>query len=65
MGDWRVPTCDQSGHAVEVRAVFPAIRTPTLVLQHADDVFIPPVMGKNVADDIDGAKYQRTTDTPP
>jgi class 3 adenylate cyclase/pimeloyl-ACP methyl ester carboxylesterase len=42
---------------LNVRAVFPTIRTPTLVLQHADDVFIPPEWGKSVADHIPGAKY--------
>jgi class 3 adenylate cyclase len=42
---------------LNVRAVFPTIRAPTLVLQHADNVFIPPVMGKDVADLIEGAKY--------
>lgn len=30
---------------------------PTLVVQHADDQFIPPAYGKNVADHISGAKY--------
>ena len=28
---------------VDVRAVLPTIRVPTLVVQHADDPFIPPV----------------------
>jgi class 3 adenylate cyclase len=42
---------------LNVRGVFPAIRTPTLVLQHADDVFIPPAWGKDTADLIPGAKY--------
>jgi class 3 adenylate cyclase len=41
----------------DVRAVLPSIRVPTLVLHHADDQFIPPVMGKYIADHISGAKY--------
>jgi class 3 adenylate cyclase len=42
---------------LNVRAVFPAIRVPTLIVQHADDPFIPPEWGKYVADHIPGAKY--------
>src|SRR6516164_3883479 len=42
---------------VDVRAVLPTIRVPTLVVQHADDPFITPAMGKEVADRIPGAKY--------
>ena len=42
---------------VDVRAVLPSIRVPTLVLQHADDLMIPPAWGKYVADHIPGAKY--------
>ena len=42
---------------VDVRAVLPTIRVPTLVLHHADDPFIPPEWGKYVADHISGAKY--------
>jgi class 3 adenylate cyclase len=42
---------------VDVRAVLPTIRVPTLVIHHADDPFITPVMGKYVADHIPGAKY--------
>ena len=42
---------------LDVRAVLPSIRVPTLVLQHADDQFIQPVMGKYIADHISGAKY--------
>ena len=42
---------------VDVRAVLPTIRVPTLVLQHADDLYIPPEMGKYVAEHISGAKY--------
>ena len=42
---------------MDVRAVLPTIRVPTLVLHHTDDPFIPPAMGKYVADHIPGAKY--------
>jgi class 3 adenylate cyclase len=42
---------------LNVRAVFPAIRVPTLVVQHANDPFIPPEWGKDVAYHIPGAKY--------
>ena len=40
-----------------VRAVLPTVRVPTLVVQHADDPFITPAMGKEVADHIPDAKY--------
>ncbi len=42
---------------VDVRAVLPTVRVPTLVVQHADDLIIPPAMGKYIADHIPGAKY--------
>jgi class 3 adenylate cyclase len=42
---------------LNVRAVLPTIRVPTLVLQHTGDQFIPPTQGKFVADHIPGAKY--------
>ena len=42
---------------LDVRAVLPTVRVPTLVVQHADDPFIPPAKGKYVADHIPGAKY--------
>jgi class 3 adenylate cyclase len=42
---------------VDVRAVLPTIRVPTLVVQHADDPWILPAWGKYVADHISGAKY--------
>jgi class 3 adenylate cyclase/pimeloyl-ACP methyl ester carboxylesterase len=42
---------------VDVRAVLPTVRVPTLVVQHADNPFIPPEWGKYVADHIRGAKY--------
>ncbi|WP_036360231.1 adenylate/guanylate cyclase domain-containing protein [Mycobacterium asiaticum] len=42
---------------VDVRAVLPTIRVPTLVLQHGDDEMVPPAWGKYVADHIPDAKY--------
>ncbi|RDH75685.1 hydrolase [Mycolicibacterium moriokaense] len=42
---------------VNVRAVLPSLRVPTLVLQHADDPIIVPAQGRDVADNIPGAKY--------
>jgi class 3 adenylate cyclase len=42
---------------LDVRAVLPAIRVPTLVIQHAADVVFLPEWGKDVADRISGAKY--------
>ena len=42
---------------MDVRALLPAIRVPTLVVQHADDPVILPEYGKYVANHIPGAKY--------
>jgi TAP-like protein len=42
---------------MDVRALLPTIRVPTLVLHHTDDPVIPPEWGKDVADRIPGAKY--------
>ena len=42
---------------LDVRAVLPTIRVPTLVLQHTDGPIIPPAKGKYIADHIPGAKY--------
>jgi class 3 adenylate cyclase len=42
---------------MDVRALLPAIRVPTLVLHHADNPFIPPEGGKYIANHISGAKY--------
>jgi class 3 adenylate cyclase len=42
---------------MDVRAVLPTIRVPTLVIHHTDDQFIPPSQGRYVADHIPGAKY--------
>jgi class 3 adenylate cyclase/pimeloyl-ACP methyl ester carboxylesterase len=43
--------------AMDVRAVLPTVRVPTLVLHHTDDAFVPREWGKDVADRIPGAKY--------
>ncbi len=42
---------------VDVRAVLPTIRVPTLVIHHADDAAIPPAKGKYIAEHIPDAKY--------
>ena len=42
---------------MDVRAVLPSIRVPTLVVNHADDPLIVPQMGLVIADAIPGAKY--------
>jgi class 3 adenylate cyclase/pimeloyl-ACP methyl ester carboxylesterase len=42
---------------LDVRALLPTIRVPTLVLHHTDDEWIPPAHGKYIADHISGAKY--------
>src|SRR6516162_3974255 len=42
---------------LDVRAVLPTVRVPTLVLQHSDDPVVVPAQGKYVADHIRGAKY--------
>jgi class 3 adenylate cyclase len=42
---------------LDVWAVLPTIRVPTLVIQHADDVVFLPAWGKDIADHIPGAKY--------
>jgi pimeloyl-ACP methyl ester carboxylesterase len=42
---------------MDVRALLPAIRVPTLVVQHADDPVIPPEWGRYLADHIPGSKY--------
>ena len=42
---------------MDVRALLPTVRVPTLVLHHTDDAFIPPERGKDIADRISGAKY--------
>ncbi len=42
---------------MDVRAVLPTVRVPTLVLQHSDDVIVPPAKGKYIAEHIPDAKY--------
>ena len=42
---------------LDVRELLPAIRVPTLVLQHADDEISPAVHGRYFAANIPGAKY--------
>jgi class 3 adenylate cyclase len=42
---------------MDVRALLPTVRVPTLVLHHTDDPVIPPEWGKDVADRISGARY--------
>jgi class 3 adenylate cyclase/pimeloyl-ACP methyl ester carboxylesterase len=42
---------------VDVRAVLPTIRVPTLVVQHADNAIITPEKGRYLGDHIPGAKY--------
>jgi class 3 adenylate cyclase len=42
---------------VDVRAVLPTVRVPTLVVQHSDDAIIPPAKGKYIAEHIPDAKY--------
>ena len=42
---------------LDVRALLPTVRVPTLVLHHTDDPFVLPDRGKHVADHISGAKY--------
>ena len=42
---------------MDVRALLPTVRVPTLVLHHIDDAAIPPEWGKDVADRIPGAKF--------
>ena len=43
---------------MDVRAVLPTVRVPTLVVQHTDDPFITPSMGKYVADHIRGREVR-------
>lgn len=42
---------------LDVRAVLPTVRVPTLVVQHADSVLVPPAKGKYIAEHIPNAKY--------
>jgi len=43
------------GH-LDVRSVLPAISAPTLVLLHQDDLYIPPALGRYLAEHIPDAK---------
>ena len=42
---------------VDVRALLPTVRVPTLVVHHTNDPILVPAMGKYIADHIPGAKY--------
>jgi class 3 adenylate cyclase len=42
---------------LDVRAVLPTIRVPTLVVHHAEDAVIPPAKGRYIAEQIPDAKY--------
>jgi class 3 adenylate cyclase len=42
---------------MDVQALLPTIRVPTLVLHHADDPLIPPDKGKYIAEHVPDAKY--------
>jgi pimeloyl-ACP methyl ester carboxylesterase len=42
---------------LDVRAVLPTVRVPTLVVQHSDNAYIPPAKGKYIAEHIPDAKY--------
>jgi class 3 adenylate cyclase len=42
---------------MDVRAILPTVRVPTLVVHHADDQFVLPAAGRYIADHIPGAKY--------
>jgi class 3 adenylate cyclase len=42
---------------LNVRPLLTSVRVPTLVVQHSDDLHIPPLWGKETADAIPGAKY--------
>jgi class 3 adenylate cyclase len=42
---------------MDMRAILPTVRVPTLVVQHSDDVIVPPAKGKYIAEHIPDAKY--------
>jgi class 3 adenylate cyclase len=42
---------------LDVRAVLPTVRVPTLVVHHTHDPIITPARGKYIADHVPGAKY--------
>lgn len=39
------------------QAILPTVRVPTLVVHYRDDPLLPPEMGKEVADQIEGARF--------
>jgi class 3 adenylate cyclase/pimeloyl-ACP methyl ester carboxylesterase len=42
---------------LDVRAILPTIRVPTLVVHHTNDTMVLPEYGKDVADNVPDAKY--------
>src|SRR4029077_16852293 len=42
---------------LDVRAVLPTLRVPTLVIHHTDNPVVPPAKGKYIAEHIPDAKY--------
>ena len=42
---------------LDVRAVLPTVRVPTLVVQHSEGVFVPSAKGKYIAEHIPDAEY--------
>jgi class 3 adenylate cyclase/pimeloyl-ACP methyl ester carboxylesterase len=42
---------------LDIRAVLPMIRVPTLIVQHTNDPILPPARGKYIADRLPSAKY--------
>jgi class 3 adenylate cyclase len=42
---------------LDIRALLPTVRVPTLVVQYTNDSLVPPANGKYVADHTPGAKY--------
>jgi pimeloyl-ACP methyl ester carboxylesterase len=42
---------------MDVRAILPTVRVPTLVVHHADDQVVLPAAGRYIADHIPGAKF--------
>jgi class 3 adenylate cyclase len=54
---WTLELMFPFGLEISARAILASVRVPTLVVQHSDDPLSTPVMGKEVADHIAGAKY--------
>lgn len=42
---------------VDVRALLPTLRAPTLVVDHPDDPIVMPAKGRYVAENIPGPTY--------